>query len=129
MDVIYYNMLNVKPKVLTHSLTHLLTHSPTHSLTHSLTYPLKDKAQKSSYLLYEQKERELKFEDDRKSIENSKLLEEKAAIDAKLPAFIESLISCNPEVIVSKQDAMDKSCVFLQEYLGLPAVYMAGMDT
>jgi len=89
----------------------------------------KDKAQKSSYLLYEQKERELKFEDDRKSIENSKLLEEKAAIDAKLPAFIESLISCNPEVIVSKQDAMDKSCVFLQEYLGLPAVYMAVKKT
>ncbi len=89
----------------------------------------KDKAQKTSYQLYEQKERELKFEDDRKSIEKNKLLEEQAAIDAKLPTFIESLISCNPDVIVSKQDAMDKSCVFLQEYLGLPAVYMAGMYT
>ena len=89
----------------------------------------KDKAQKTSYQLYEQKERELKFEDDRRSIEKNKLLEEQAAIDAKLPTFIESLISCNPDVIVSKQDAMDKSCVFLQEYLGLPAVYMAGMYT
>ncbi len=59
----------------------------------------KDKAQKSSHQIYEQKERELKFEEDRKSVEKNKLLEEQNAIEAKLPAFIESLISCNPEVI------------------------------